>query len=333
MSEFTGLAIIQALILYLPFIVLGLVIVIFPVLIAIGCIAKRKFPSALLMIRAGYITGALIVMGVIVLGLVVQHRFFAMKQGFYNSLSTDPEVCKAMDPQDPNAMNCFANAAVKARDTSLCEQIAAGTDERAMATSRLAKNTCYRDLAQELRDPSLCDFTNDVSMCRGNVAYHTALDEKNLILCPLAYRHEDCVIQVREANGGAMLNPSAPECRSEPEMLAIGREQYPILAQYEHLGALGEMITAAQCNSSTRLARIAGVEKGVFTKKPRIVLVEKPSQSTQSLLLDVGFVCVDNVQTAECMEWILQIDMPVSAMLRLESIVDEIEFIDCTECG
>jgi hypothetical protein len=120
-------------------------------------------------------------------------------------------------------------------------------------------------------------------------------------------------------------------CKQKPTDTEIGGLVYPIEPQYTHLEYLGQMFTAYKCGIK-RLKQVEG-EDLRYTIGSVIELRNNPTADFQEILRAVGYHCYYKIVDSSCRKWILENEVDVSSLIRVEPFSASILKDDCIKCG
>jgi len=133
--------------------------------------------------------------------------------------------------------------------------------------------------------------------------------------------------------GQSYLNPFTGICAQEPEILESGATRYPVLAEYDHLEHLGQLFSLDGCGNE-RLEELMAVTDGVYTAGSRVTLKDGPRADLIDILEDIGFICLDDLSSEDCLDWATDDDsIAIDEMLRLKPFADKMVSDDCRICG
>lgn len=124
----------------------------------------------------------------------------------------------------------------------------------------------------------------------------------------------------------------ADECADKPAETSDGGLQYPIRAEFKHLGYLGELLTAEECTEK-RLAEVSGGGKtarsGMF---PSLKLNAQPTPLFRRYLEQAGFSCQTAAEPDACREWGNPSTVSIGTLLGLRPYASVIATFSCPNC-
>ena len=156
--------------------VIFVALAVFPLLIAntvLWLLLRKKYPNVSRGVRWGYVF-AIILFFLQMQPIQKADTSIGPIQRTYRSMELgDPANCtrenlqaSSEDMTESNIGRCFAAAAVKRLDATLCERISEGTSEWSKGNLQSEKYNCYFDVAVASNDPSLCDRLSGAELCR-----------------------------------------------------------------------------------------------------------------------------------------------------------------------
>lgn len=122
-------------------------------------------------------------------------------------------------------------------------------------------------------------------------------------------------------------------CTAAPIPNEVGYYTYPIDEKYKNLRHLGELFTAADCNSPERISGVFGVKGEDYTIGANIGLYNGPSTAMLSTLKNIGFQCKIKTTETDCKQWELKNTVKLNNFLQLKNFYQEIIGSDCINCG
>lgn len=129
----------------------------------------------------------------------------------------------------------------------------------------------------------------------------------------------------------SLLATTTDYCKQKPTDTEIGGLVYPIEPQYAHLEYLGQMFTAYKCGIK-RLKEVEG-EDLKYTIGSVIELRNNPTAGFQETLRAVGYHCYYKIVDSSCRKWILENEVDISSLIRIEPFSASILKDDCIKCG
>ena len=283
-------------------------------------IARKKKASFAKGIKAGFLLSLIPIFSALYAGETIRSSHQRMNQAYDGIEQNDLSICEAIKSVgefgDINRGTCFSGIARNRimllglpGDPTICERITGGTTEWSKDSVLSKRDYCFYMIATNLQDRSLCEkITTEFYL-------------------------EECRRKADKAVPSDQKDVSISECTSEPVESDVGITLYPKMYKHDHLGYLGELLTASYCDAD-RIKNIFGVQGSNYTLKPDISTTDDASAELQQLLEEIGFECQQtHNETGKCWHWTLWKIVPVSEILKLEPYAEEIKSAGCINCG
>ncbi|MFC1787875.1 hypothetical protein ACFLZY_01500 [Patescibacteria group bacterium] len=205
------------------------------------------------------------------------------------------------------------------------------TSEIPQANDIPETDTIIQDTEKECdkNNPCLGDF-----FCVGNKCFPVIECSKNIDCWPGYICYKGNCSDDSELINKILFETKYTEeeiCTMDPYITDIGSPLYLTFDKYR-FGFFGQLFTADDCGGD-RIEDMFGVENGVYYLGATMSLKNVPSEEFKKILLDVGFEC-NRKDQATCTSWRLDdYAVPVEEILRLKPFADQIQSIDCINCG